>query len=178
MSASCWAYVGALQGNAMAQDTYGYELIVGLGVAKDPQAAYEWTKKAADQGDQNARQNLRRMYTIGFGVAPDADKAGALGREQLARLLARLRTASGFVRSDYLLEAADGCEQDPESARAFADACAAVYQDANAFLRDREQSHRDYGCRQQATTPIPQGAYNPDGKKDRFSRGHVQSMHE
>ena len=170
VSASCWAYVGALQGNAMAQDTYGYELIVGLGVEKNPQAAYVWTKKAADQGDQNARQNLRRMYTIGFGVSPDAEKAGALGREQLARVLARLRTASGFVRSDYLLEAADGCEQDPESARAFADACAAVYQDANAFLRDREQSHRDNECRQQATTPIPRGAYNPDGKKDQFSQ--------
>jgi TPR repeat protein len=171
VSAACWAYLGALQGNAMAQDAYGYELIIGLGVAKNSQAAYEWVKKAADQGDQNARANLRHMYSMGFGVAPDADKASEIGRDLLARLLARLRTPSGVALTEYVFDAADGCEQDPESARAFRDACAVVSQQANQILRDRAQRARDSGCRAQATTPYPPGSgYHPDGKTGEFSQ--------
>jgi hypothetical protein len=169
LSAACWAYIGAMQGKAIFESTYGYYLTIGQGVAKNPQQAFEWTKKAADQGEQNALLNLKHMYDIGFGVARDAEKSHAIARDQLARLLARLRVPSGAILIDNLLNAADGCEQDPESARDFHDACAAVYQRANEVLRERTQSLRDGDCRKQATTPIDRHAYNPDNKPPDFS---------
>ena len=63
----------------------------GQGVAKDEVEAVKWFRKAADQGEADAQNNLGNMYANGQGVAKDEVEAykwwllaGAQGNE-LAR---------------------------------------------------------------------------------------------
>ena len=49
--------------------------LVGKGVAKDPAQSAYWFRKAADQGDPGAQNQLGYMYVWGLGVERDNEKA-------------------------------------------------------------------------------------------------------
>lgn len=51
------------------------DYLVGKGVAKDPVQSAYWFKKAADQGDPGAQNQLGYMYVWGIGVAQDEAQA-------------------------------------------------------------------------------------------------------
>jgi TPR repeat protein len=51
--------------------------VKGQGVVQDDQQALEWYRKAAEQGDAEAQNNLGVLYANGKGVARD-DKQAAL----------------------------------------------------------------------------------------------------
>lgn len=53
----------------------GYFYYEGLGVKKDLQQAFYWTKKAAEHGDRDGQCNLAWFYEDGMGVSKDAEKA-------------------------------------------------------------------------------------------------------
>tara|TARA_B110000196_G_C21147550_1_gene667518 strand:+ start:2925 stop:3416 length:492 start_codon:yes stop_codon:yes gene_type:complete len=66
----------AAQGDAFSQDILGDMYFDGvLGVLKDPQKAFMWHKKAADQGYENAQYKLGFAYQYGIGVLEDPTKA-------------------------------------------------------------------------------------------------------
>jgi TPR repeat protein len=60
-----------LRESAVREDIYGYQnmgfvTLNGLGgLAKDPQAAFEWFVKASDEGHPRAPSSIGRMYTNG-----------------------------------------------------------------------------------------------------------------
>ncbi|WP_268808418.1 tetratricopeptide repeat protein [Oceanospirillum multiglobuliferum] len=47
----------------------------GIGVKQDPEKAFRWFKKAAEQGNTKAQYNLGLMYRSGLGVEQDMVKA-------------------------------------------------------------------------------------------------------
>ncbi|HZZ40147.1 MAG TPA: tetratricopeptide repeat protein [Acidobacteriaceae bacterium] len=51
------------------------DYLVGRGVAKDPAQAVYWYRKAADQGDPNAQNQLGYFYCWGIGVERDEAQA-------------------------------------------------------------------------------------------------------
>jgi TPR repeat protein len=57
----------------------------GEGVAKDEGKAVEWFKKAADQGNVDAQNNLGVMYYTGEGVPKDIAKAREWFRKAAAQ---------------------------------------------------------------------------------------------
>ena len=57
----------------------------GSVVAKDDAQAVAWYRKAADQGDANAQNNLGVMYENGRGVAKDDAQAVAWYRKAAGR---------------------------------------------------------------------------------------------
>ncbi|MBT6076753.1 MAG: sel1 repeat family protein, partial [Oceanospirillaceae bacterium] len=64
-------------GNAKAQNRLGRMYEFGQGHSINPQAAYAWYKKAADQGLMNGRMNLARAHNFGLGTEQDFVKAEA-----------------------------------------------------------------------------------------------------
>lgn len=51
------------------------DYLVGRGVAKDPAQAAYWYRKAAEQGDSNAQNELGYLYSWGIGVGRDEAQA-------------------------------------------------------------------------------------------------------
>lgn len=51
----------AQKGNAGAQSNLGYMYKVGLGVKKDYEEALKWYKKAAEQGDEDAKESIAEI---------------------------------------------------------------------------------------------------------------------
>ena len=47
----------------------------GYGVSKDYSEAVKWYRKAAEQGDAEAQNNLGQMYRNGYGVSKDYSEA-------------------------------------------------------------------------------------------------------
>jgi TPR repeat protein len=58
-------------GNATAQNRLGEMFEYGFGTKRDPKAAFDQYKLAADQGFVSAQHNLGRSYNFGFGVKQD-----------------------------------------------------------------------------------------------------------
>jgi TPR repeat protein len=68
-------------GSAEAQNNVGEIYSKGLGTEPDFGMAYQWFKKAADQGFNRAKINLGYLYEEGLGVAKDPAAALNLYRE-------------------------------------------------------------------------------------------------
>jgi uncharacterized caspase-like protein len=72
---------GAMAGSAEAQNNVGEIYSKGLGTAPDYGMAYQWFKKAAEQGYNRAKINLGYLYEQGLGVPQDQAMALNLYRE-------------------------------------------------------------------------------------------------
>ncbi len=72
---------GAMAGDAEAQNNVGEIYSKGLGTAPDYGMAFQWFKKAADQGYGRAKINLGYLYEQGLGVPRDQAMALNLYRE-------------------------------------------------------------------------------------------------
>ncbi|WP_263353327.1 tetratricopeptide repeat protein [Acidicapsa acidisoli] len=74
-TAACWAYVGAVKGDAASQKFYAY-LLSRLGEGKaDLRQAYLWSKLVAEDGGQSAQKDLFQMYRDGKGTPTDSLKS-------------------------------------------------------------------------------------------------------
>jgi hypothetical protein len=62
-------------GHVGAQCALGKCYADGVGIARDPAQAVQWTRLAAEQGLLEAQRNLARMYDDGIGVPKDAKEA-------------------------------------------------------------------------------------------------------
>lgn len=66
----------AEQGYPLAECQVGYFYWEGLGVEKDPERAFYWTKRAAEHGDWDAQYNLaEQFYEAGVVVERDLEAA-------------------------------------------------------------------------------------------------------
>lgn len=66
----------AERGDASAQNGLGRIYFFGLGVSPDFEQGVHWFRKAADQNDPHAQQNLGLAYSLGYDdVAPDPEQA-------------------------------------------------------------------------------------------------------
>lgn len=66
---------GAEQGDGFCQYTYGFDLLLGAGVKKDPAAGLAWIRKAAAQHVPEAEFRLFEMYKDGEVVKKDEKEA-------------------------------------------------------------------------------------------------------
>lgn len=65
----------AKQGLPHAQVTVGWHLLHGLGVTRDPIAAFEWNQRGALQGHPEGANNLGFQYEYGIGVKQNYESA-------------------------------------------------------------------------------------------------------
>ncbi len=65
----------ARAGDAVAQEDLGIRYAEGRGVAKNPQEAVKWFRKAAEQDASNAQYRLGMSYYQGKGIAKDLVQA-------------------------------------------------------------------------------------------------------
>ncbi len=75
----------------LAECQVGYFYSEGIGVEKNPEKAFYWTKSAAEHGDRDAQYNLAIFLETGFGCKKDAvqakvwcEKAAAQGQKEAA----------------------------------------------------------------------------------------------
>ena len=77
--------------------------VKGQGVPQDYAEAVKWFRKAADQGDADAQNNLGQMYITGQGVPKDdgeaikwfrkaADQENAVAQEKFGAITPHART--------------------------------------------------------------------------------------
>lgn len=72
------ALPAAQVGDATAQYRVGYQLLRGLGVARDDTAAAQWFARAAEQNHPGAMNDLALLYQGGVGVEKDETRAYSL----------------------------------------------------------------------------------------------------
>lgn len=65
----------AEQGYPLAECQIGYFYTEGLGVEKDLEKAFYWTRRAAEHGDWDGQYNLGCFYEEGAGTARDMEQA-------------------------------------------------------------------------------------------------------
>ncbi|MEM7440623.1 MAG: tetratricopeptide repeat protein [Pseudomonadota bacterium] len=66
----------ARSGNADAEELIGVMYALGLGVAKDPERAFEWYMRASMKGHPGAQSGIGWYYELGIGLpAPDLVRA-------------------------------------------------------------------------------------------------------
>ncbi len=66
----------AERGYPLAECQAGYFYYEGLGVGKDLEKSFYWTRRAAEHGDRDAQNNLAELfYTQGAVVEKDMEKA-------------------------------------------------------------------------------------------------------
>ncbi|GGO86181.1 hypothetical protein GCM10011348_36430 [Marinobacterium nitratireducens] len=65
----------ASEGDARAQNRLGEMYEFGYGVDRNPLEAYNWYRRAADQGLVSAMHNIGRCYNFGTGVEQDYSEA-------------------------------------------------------------------------------------------------------
>lgn len=66
----------AEDGYPLAECQVGYFYYDGIGVDKDLEKSYYWTKRAAEHGDRDAQYNLAELfYEAGNVIEPDMEKA-------------------------------------------------------------------------------------------------------
>lgn len=102
------------QGNIEAQTRLGKAYLNGNYEQKvDYQKAFEWTNKAAEQGNSRAKMNLAILYLNGYAVAYDYQKAfklfqeaDAAGEMKAARYLGIIYERGLGVTQDYAKAAA------------------------------------------------------------------------
>lgn len=66
----------ARQGYPLAECQIGYFYYDGLGVEKDLEKAFYWTRRAADHGDRDGQCNLAWFCEDAIGVSRDIEQAG------------------------------------------------------------------------------------------------------
>ena len=71
----------AEQGYPLAECQIGYFYLEGLGVEKDPERAFYWTRRAAEHGDRDGQFNLGWFYEEGTGAERDPAQAVRWYRE-------------------------------------------------------------------------------------------------
>ena len=72
------------KGCALAQNNLGVCYENGIGVAEDKRKAFEWYRKAAEQGHVDAQYNLGVCYGDGLGVAKDGGRVSKWLRKGFA----------------------------------------------------------------------------------------------
>ena len=65
----------AEKGYPLAECQIGYFYYDGLGVKKDLDKAFYWTRRAAEHGDRDGQFNLGFFYEEGIGTVPDMKAA-------------------------------------------------------------------------------------------------------
>ncbi|MEQ9557849.1 MAG: tetratricopeptide repeat protein [Rhodospirillales bacterium] len=85
-------------GHGAAQYEYAVRLDTGDGTGEDPEAAFEWFRKAADQGHADALAMVGRAYLTGRGTA--------VNRGQAMVAITRAKAAGSKI-ADTLLENLD-----------------------------------------------------------------------
>lgn len=97
----------AESGDATAQNQWGFDLLNGHGVSKDPAKGVEWIQKSAAQNHPKAQYNLALFHQTGKWVEPDLGKAFDLmfkaGRQGLPEAQAAL---------GYMYERGQGTDPD------------------------------------------------------------------
>ena len=71
----------AEQGYPLAECQIWYFYLEGLGVEKDPERAFYWTRRAAEHGDRDGQFNLGWFYEEGTGAERDPAQAARWYRE-------------------------------------------------------------------------------------------------
>lgn len=89
----------ALKGHSLAQARIAECYQNGYGVKTNPEHAYLWSQKAADQGEPDGIALLGRCYHEGFGVAVDLSLALQLYRCAVKRKSAIGHNQLGFCHS-------------------------------------------------------------------------------
>ncbi len=67
----------AEKGYPLAECQVGYFYCEGLGVEKNAEKAFYWTKRAAEHGDRDGQYNLACFYEEGIGTDVDMEAAKA-----------------------------------------------------------------------------------------------------
>ena len=88
--------------------SFGWAVLLGSGVEKDEQHAFEWLLKAAQQGSIDAEMIVAAMYDRGLGVKNDVkiatqwyEKAAAQGNTTALALTGKNDVAKGGVAFSY-----------------------------------------------------------------------------
>ncbi len=76
-----WWRQGIAQGDALAEDGFGWAYARGLGTPRDDKTAVYWYRKAAAQGDAVAEAALGWAYLHGQGVPKDHTQAAVWFRK-------------------------------------------------------------------------------------------------
>jgi TPR repeat protein len=84
--ASCWYYIGAIQGNADSQAQYGASNFGLNGIPEDNAAAIYWTQKGAEQADYYAEKNLSMLFSEGAIVPYSKVRARFWGDRAFAKI--------------------------------------------------------------------------------------------
>jgi TPR repeat protein len=93
----------AERGHPEAQMKLGYAYATGtVGFPRDRIKSFEWTKKAAEQGNMKAQYNLALDYHAGIAVKKDLEKT---------RELLRKSAAQGFEPAIKIIDAFDASEE-------------------------------------------------------------------
>jgi TPR repeat protein len=132
-TADCWYYVGAMQGYALAQDSYGYALRKGRGVAQDSAWAFYWFRESAMQGDYLGALNLSQMFDAGEGTPPSAQRANYWDRRARVMDPSFVHSEAGDPIPDWARTTSDPCEG---SNPTHADASQALVKGRIAFEAD------------------------------------------
>ncbi|XCP83629.1 tetratricopeptide repeat protein [Roseburia hominis] len=67
----------AKKGYPLAECQIGWFYYSGLGVERNENEAFLWTKRAAEHGDRDAQNNLGEFYEEGIGTEKDLEQAKA-----------------------------------------------------------------------------------------------------
>lgn len=142
--AALWYARSALDGDSYGQFSYGYVLLNGYGVEKDPLTARALFRAAAQRGEMNAQYALGDMYYFGQGVARDLRQAvhwyrrAAMGGHDFAQ-----------YSLGYLYDQGEGVPKN---------SALAVYWWRNAAARGNEEARRALlkmnGTADAATNPL------------------------
>ncbi len=124
----------AQAGNAEAQVRVGIMYFMGLGVAEDDAAAFDWFQRSALQGNAEAQYHLGNMYTFGHGVpaeVTDPDRMAAKWYFESAQQ----DNADAQYSLGILFFSGKGVVQDPEeAAKWFRRAANNGHADAQRFI--------------------------------------------
>jgi len=71
----CWVRISALDGLRDGQSAWGYALLTGNGVPRDVNLGFQFTEKAAHQGDFRGQINLSRLFAAGVGTERNEELA-------------------------------------------------------------------------------------------------------
>ena len=72
-------------GDVNAQNILGALYLAGTGTARSEAEAFNWFKRAAEQGHAAAQANLGTLYIEGIGVAKDLNRGAELFRLSAAQ---------------------------------------------------------------------------------------------
>ena len=90
----------AEQGDAVAQNNFGFMYSEGLGVPQDYMESWKWYRKAAEQGYATAQYNLGIMYAEGQGVLQDDKEAVKWYRKAAEQGYAKAQTNLGIMYAE------------------------------------------------------------------------------